>query len=125
MPPGVTTDLDGNPRIQGVCVDMGAFESEFIVIDFSGWVWMDGSSDFGYSLDELNLVYFFAPWPVWYYNSTTGLWDTDGPVGWIYVDWPFLYDYTDTLGFALPPVEGAWVYHYSTHHWEFLPRIIP
>jgi len=91
----------------------------------SGWVWMDGSSDFGYSLNEGNLVYFFAPWPVLYYNSTTGFWDTDGPVDWVYVDWPFLYDFTDTLWFALPPVEGAWVYHYSTHHWEFLPRTLP
>ena len=87
---------------------------------------MESGGDFGYSLDENDLVYFVSFWPVWYYNFTTGLWDPYGPVGWVYVDWPFLYDFdSSSPWFALPPVDGLWVYHFSTGQWELLPRIIP
>jgi len=92
----------------------------------SGWVWMESSSDFGYSLDEGDLLYFYSSEPVWYYNFTTSLWNTEGPNNWIYVDWPFIYELdTGDLWFALPPVDGLWVYHFSTSQWLISPQIIP
>jgi len=93
----------------------------------SGWIYMPPDvPDIGYSLNEDNLIYYYSSEPVWYYNFTTGLWDTDGPVSWIYVDWPFIYESdTDTYWFAYPPVDGLWVYHFSTDQWEQLPQIIP
>ena len=92
----------------------------------SGWIWMVGDSDFGYSLDENDLVYFLSFGPVWSYNFTTGLWVEERPVGWIYVDWPFYYVFdTDSLMFALPPESGLWVYHFRPGEWTVLPRILP
>jgi hypothetical protein len=126
VPPGVTTDLDGNPRIQGVCVDMGAFESDFPVIDFSGLVWMESGGDFGYSSDEDDLLYFLSFGPVWYYNTTTSQWSEEGPVGWVYVYWPYLYESaTGTMMFVLPPADGLWVYHFRPSQWTVSPRILP
>jgi len=123
----IPLDLDGNARIFNGVVDMGAYElQETPIVTLSGWVWMDESSDFGYSLDENDLVYFVSFWAVWYYNFTTGLWSGEGPADWIYVDWPFFYVLdTDTMMFVLPPEDGLWVYHFSNGQWEALPRIIP
>jgi len=126
VPPGVTTDLDGNPRIQCVCVDMGAFESEFTALDFSGWIWMESDSDFGYSSDEDDLLYFLSFGPVWYYNPATSLWGEEGPVGWTYVNWPYLYESdTSTMMFALPPADGLWVFHFKSGEFTVSPQIIP
>ncbi len=92
----------------------------------SGWVWMDGSSDFWYSANENDLLYLLSFGPVWYYNIPTGPWGEAGPVGWVYVNWPFLYELdTSSFWFALPPEIGLWVYHFSTGEWTVLPRIIP
>jgi len=92
----------------------------------SGWVWVEESSDYGYSLSENDLVYFVSFGPVWNYNFTTGEWAEEGTVGWIFADWPFFYDLAkNSLMFALPPESGLWVYHFSTDQWELLPRIIP
>ena len=91
------------------------------VPSLSGWVWMESGSDFGYSLDEDDLLYFYSFAPVLYYNIITGGWSIEEPMGWIYVDWPFIYEFdTDTLMFALPPESGLWVYHFSTGQWEVL-----
>ena len=85
-----------------------------------------GVPDIGYSLDEGDLLYFYSSVPVLNYNFTTGQWDTEGPKGLIFANWPFIYELdTGTLWFALPPVSGLWVYHFSTGQWEVLPRIIP
>jgi len=92
----------------------------------SGWVWMAYESDFGYSLDEGDWLYFYLPEPVYSYNITTGQWTIEKPVGWIYGDWPFYYMLDiNSLMFALPPESGLWVYHFSTGEWTVLPRIIP
>ncbi|MHC4536272.1 MAG: hypothetical protein ACYS6K_20165, partial [Planctomycetota bacterium] len=63
---------------------------------------------------------------VWNLNLATGQWVPDKPAGWIYINWPFYYKLdTGDLWFTLPPVDGLWVYHFSTAQWEVLPRIIP
>jgi hypothetical protein len=121
----------GEHTIQ-LIVNDGTLDSEpdyveiTILPNLSGWVWEDVSSDFCYSLDQDCLLYFYSFVPVLYYNITTGLWAEDGPVGWIYVDWPFIYELdTDTLWFVLPPESGLWVYHFCDVQWYVLPRIIP
>ena len=92
----------------------------------SGWVWMESGGDFGYSLDENDLLYFLSFGPVWYYNPATSLWSDEGPVGWTLVNWPYLYESdTSTMMFALPPESGLWVYHFRPGEWTVSPRIIP
>jgi len=92
----------------------------------TGWIFLPpGVPDIGYSLEEDDLLYFYSSEPVWNYNFTTGLWG-EGPKGWLYVDWPFYYALdTGDLWFAWPPVDGLWVYHFSTGQWFVLPQIIP
>ncbi|MHC4537261.1 MAG: hypothetical protein ACYS6K_25240 [Planctomycetota bacterium] len=99
----------------------------FTIDPLSGWIYMPpGVPDIGYSLDEENLLYFFSYGPVLNYNFTTGLWDTEGPEDWIYANWPFIYELdTGDLWFAWPPVDGLWVYHFSTSQWLISPRILP
>ena len=124
----IPLDLDGNARIFDSVVDMGAYELQETSqeVDFSGWVWMESGGDFGYSLDEDDLLYFLSFGPVWYYNTTTSLWGEEGPVGWTYVNWPYLYESgTTSLMFALPPESGLWVYHFRTSQWTVSPQIIP
>ncbi|UCE18915.1 MAG: hypothetical protein JSV84_00755, partial [Gemmatimonadota bacterium] len=92
----------------------------------SGWVWMEGGTDFGYSVNESSLLYFYSSDTVWNLNLVTGQWVPDKPAGWIYVNWPFYYKLDPgDLWFTLPPVDGLWVYHFNTGQWEVLPRIIP
>ncbi len=93
----------------------------------SGWVFMPPDApDFGYSLDEEDLVYFYSFDFIQSLNTTTSEWFSHMPIGWIYVDWPFYYELDPGIfWFAWPPVEGLWVYHNSFGNWEVLPQIIP
>ncbi len=106
--------------------------SSFIM--FSGWgpalsgfIFMPpGVPDIGYSLDENDLLYFYSSEPVLNYNITEGQWKTTGPEGFIYANWPFIYELDPgDLWFALPPLDGLWVYHFSTGEWTVSPRTIP
>jgi hypothetical protein len=81
--------------------------------------------DIGYSLDKGDLLYFYSSEPVLNYNITDGEWNTEGPKGWIYVQWPFVYELgTGDLWFAWPPESGLWVYYFNAGQWIVLPRII-
>ncbi len=92
----------------------------------SGLVWFPDVPDFGYSLDEEDLLYFYSFDFVQSLDTATGGWSIHMPMGWVYVDWPFYYELDPaTLWFALPPAGGIGVYHFSTSEWEVLPRIIP
>ncbi|MHC4533338.1 MAG: hypothetical protein ACYS6K_05240 [Planctomycetota bacterium] len=93
----------------------------------SGWIYMPpGVPDIGYSLDEGDLLYFFSSEPVWNLNLNTGEWDTVGPEGLVYANWPFIYELdSGHLWFAYPPASGLWVYHFSTGQWEILPQTVP
>ncbi|MFX0200423.1 MAG: LamG domain-containing protein [Candidatus Hodarchaeota archaeon] len=96
------------------------------VPSLSGWVWMESGGDFGYSLDENDLLYFLSFGPVWYYNTATSLWSDEGPVGWTYVNWPYLYESaTSIMMFALPPESGLWVYHFRPGEWTVSSRTLP
>ncbi|MHC4533346.1 MAG: right-handed parallel beta-helix repeat-containing protein [Planctomycetota bacterium] len=123
----IPLDLDGNARIFNGVVDMGAYELQTLPeVTFSGWVWMESGGDFGYSSDEDDLLYFLSFGPVWYYNPATKQWGEEGPVGWTYVNWPYLYELdTSTKMFALPPADGLWVYHFRPSQWTVSPQIIP
>ncbi|MHC4536161.1 MAG: hypothetical protein ACYS6K_19595 [Planctomycetota bacterium] len=96
----------------------------------SGLIWMpevpgEGYA-IGYSLDEMDWLYFFSYETTWSYNIATGEWVPYRPVGWIYIDWPFYYILdSGYLMLAIPPASGLWVYHFSTSEWTVLPRIIP
>jgi len=128
-----TIELPVGEHIIQLIVNDGTIDSEpdyveIIILNtaLSGWVWMESGGDFGYSLNEDDLLYFYVSEPVLTYNFTTGQWGYEGPVGWTCFNWPFFYVLDmDTLWFAYPPESGLWVYHFSNGQWELLPRIIP
>ena len=117
---------------KGFWVSNSAYYDDVLVLGettspgLSGWVWMDASNDMGYSLDEGDLLCFFSFDFVQNLNTTIGEWFSYIPMGWVYVDWPFIYELDSSdLWFALPPEFGLWVFHFSTGEWTMLPRIIP
>ncbi|MHC4536176.1 MAG: hypothetical protein ACYS6K_19670, partial [Planctomycetota bacterium] len=70
----------------------------------SGWVWFPDVPDIGYSLDEGDWFYFYYSEPVLAYNFTTGQWLIPRSAGFVFVDWPFMYENaTGSLLFILPP----------------------
>ncbi|MHC4533337.1 MAG: hypothetical protein ACYS6K_05235 [Planctomycetota bacterium] len=98
----------------------------YITYPLFGWVWMVSDSDFGYSQDEDDLLYFLSFGPVWYYNTATSQWSEEGPAGWVYVDWPFYYEPDPGhWWFVLPPADGLWVFYFKADRFRVLPQIIP
>jgi len=92
----------------------------------SGLVWFPDVPDIGYSLDEVDWLYFYSYEPVLAYNFTTGQWLEPEFAGLFYVGWPFMYEIAaGSLWFLLPPESGLFVYHFSTNQWTVSPRIIP
>ena len=119
----ITTNADGIPAVMDTDAET---QIHFTTASYflSGWVLLPGVPDIGYSLDEKNFVYFYSTSPVMNYNITTGQWVEPG--GWLYFNWPFLYELdTSSLIYAIPPESGLWVFHFSTAQWEVLPQIIP
>ena len=99
-----------------------------VVPSLSGWVYMPREApDFGYSLEEDDLVYFYSFDFVQSLNTTTGDWFSQHmPIGWVYFDWPLYYELDiGILWFAWPPAGGIGVYHVGSDYWEVLPQIIP
>ena len=127
----VDNDFEGTTTAGGTIIASVNLEqvvyTQNIVEPLYGWVYIPQDvPDLGYSLAEGDLVYFYSSEPVLNYNITAGQWETEGPKGWLYVDWPFIYESDPgILWFAYPPESGLWVYHFSTNQWELLPQIIP
>jgi len=101
-----------------------------VVPSLSGLVYMlPDAPDFGYSLNEEDLLYFYSFDFVQSLDTATGGWSIHMPMGWVYFDWPFYFELVPgtpgILWFAYPPAGGIGVYHFSTSEWEVLPRIIP
>ena len=120
-------------RISGIGdVEVG-IDNFSIITDpatLSGWVFMPPEApDFGYSLEEDDLVYFYSFNFVLSFNLATGGQSIHMPTGWVYFAWPFYVELVPgtpgILWFALPPAGGIGVYHFSTGELEILPRIMP
>ena len=109
------TSFFGNEAIDFINV-------EGTIVHLSGWVFMPPDApDFGYSLNEADLVYFYSFNFVPSYNTSTGGWSIHMPTDWVYFDWPYYYELVPgILWFAFPPKSGLWVYHFSTGQWEML-----
>lgn len=95
VPSNITTDLDGNPRIQGLFVDMGAYESSIFnlrpVADAGGnqtvavgdTVLLDGSGSSDPDGDDLSFFWAFESLPE---DSFSVLIDQDTPEPTFYAD---------------------------------------
>ena len=120
-------------RISGIGdVEVGIDNFSIITepVTLSGWVYMiPDAPDFGYSLNEADLVYFYSFDFVQSFNTVTSQWSVHMPANLIYVDWPFYFELVPgtpgILWFAYPPAGGIGVYHFSTGELEILPQIIP
>jgi len=100
-----------------------------IVPCLAGFVWIDTGymhiGKLGYSVDEADLVYFFASDYVYTYNISSGQFGID-LTGITYFDWPFVYSAdAGSWLFVFPPADGLHVYHNSTGQWCVLPRTMP
>ncbi|MHC4535097.1 MAG: hypothetical protein ACYS6K_14205, partial [Planctomycetota bacterium] len=86
-----TVNADGIPTVMDTDAETQIHFTTAALSTLSGWVWMESGTDFGYSLNEGDLVYFVSSDTVWNLNLATGQWVPDKPAGWIYINWPFYY----------------------------------
>lgn len=90
----------------------------------SEWVWFAESEPYIYSVNESNWIYIndnAVGEAVWFYNFGTASWTDEGPAGWTWFTWPYMYVSDGSVwAYIFAPPSGIWLFHYSDSSWEHL-----